>query len=77
MLSLNTSRSVPCASTCAMAVRSTSVSASWPSSGHDYLALGIPAPLERDAIYDAVEHVHLEDIDHIDTVGRSSAAGRS
>jgi hypothetical protein len=44
--------------------------------GHDYLALGIPAPLERDAIYDAVEHVQIEDIDHIDTVGRSPAAGR-
>lgn len=43
--------------------------------GHDYLALGIPAPLERDAIYDAVEHVQLEDIDHIDRLGGTPAAG--
>ena len=41
--------------------------------GHDYLALGIPAPLERDAIYDAVEHVRLEDIDHIDRLAGPSS----
>ena len=41
--------------------------------GHDYLALGIPAPLERDAIYDNVEHMRLEDIDHIDRLSGPSS----
>ena len=41
--------------------------------GHDYLAVGIPAPLERDAIYDNVEHVQLEEIDYIDRLGGGSA----
>ena len=43
--------------------------------GHDYLALGIPAPLERDAIYDYVEHMRLEEIDHIDRLA-GPPAGR-
>lgn len=44
--------------------------------GTDYLTVGIPAPLERDAIYDFVEHVRLDEIDHIDRLGGASASGR-
>src|SRR5262245_50467322 len=44
--------------------------------GNDYLTLGIPAPLERYAIYDFVEHVRLDEIDHIDRLGGSSVSGR-
>jgi hypothetical protein len=42
--------------------------------GHDYLTVGIPAPLERDAIYDTVEHVRLEEIDQIDRLGGLSSS---
>src|SRR5262249_21780716 len=42
--------------------------------GHDYLTLGIPAPLEREAIYDNVEHVRLEEIDHIDRLGAGASS---
>jgi hypothetical protein len=44
--------------------------------GNDYLTLGIPAPLERDAIYDSVDHVRLDEIDHIDRLGGPPASGR-
>jgi hypothetical protein len=45
--------------------------------GIDYLTVGIPAPLEREAIYDSVEHVRLDEIDHIDRLGGpSSPSGR-
>ena len=42
--------------------------------GHDYVAVGIPSPLEgRHAIYDNVEHVQMEEIDRIDRLGGASA----
>ena len=44
--------------------------------GNDYLTVGIPAPLERDAIYDSVEHVRLDEIDHIDRLGGPPASVR-
>ena len=34
------------------------------------------APLERDAIYDFVEHMRLNEIDHIARLGGGSASGR-
>lgn len=42
--------------------------------GSDYLTLGIPAPLEREAIYDSVEQIRLDEIEQIDRLGAPSSS---